>query len=87
MCDDDDLSKQLTMETIQIVRRPCLSLHKESRKTQQLKIFSSLYHRLTQKTMATVGGVREVEATANNQEIVNLARFAVDEHNKKQVGT
>lgn len=37
--------------------------------------------------MATVGGVREVEATANNQEIVNLARFAVDEHNKKQVGT
>ncbi|KDO66412.1 hypothetical protein CISIN_1g034261mg [Citrus sinensis] len=34
--------------------------------------------------MATVGGVREVEATANNQEIVNLARFAVDEHNKKQ---
>ncbi|KAK9221286.1 hypothetical protein WN944_009712 [Citrus x changshan-huyou] len=34
--------------------------------------------------MATVGGVREVEGTANNQEIVNLARFAVDEHNKKQ---
>ncbi|KAJ0021528.1 cysteine proteinase inhibitor-like [Pistacia vera] len=34
--------------------------------------------------MATLGGVREVDGTANSIEIDGLARFAVDEHNKKQ---
>ena len=34
--------------------------------------------------MATVGGVREVDGTANSIEIDSLARFSVDEHNKKQ---
>lgn len=35
--------------------------------------------------MATVGGVKEVEGNQNSLEIENLARFAVDEHNKKEV--
>ncbi|XP_021279182.1 cysteine proteinase inhibitor-like [Herrania umbratica] len=34
--------------------------------------------------MATVGGVTEVEGNANSLEIETLARFAVDEHNKKE---
>ncbi|KAK8707407.1 hypothetical protein V6N13_058468 [Hibiscus sabdariffa] len=33
--------------------------------------------------MATVGGISQVEGSANSLEIENLARFAVDEHNKK----
>ncbi|PKA66982.1 Cysteine proteinase inhibitor 6 [Apostasia shenzhenica] len=36
--------------------------------------------------MATVGGVRDVEANQNSTEIEDLARFAVDEHNRKEVG-
>jgi len=35
--------------------------------------------------MATVGGITEVEGTANSLEIDSLARFAVDDYNKKQV--
>lgn len=68
----------------------CVALVSRSiRKVEKHNLKSShrFIIRLTQKTMATLGGVREVEGTANNQEIVNLARFAVDEHNKKQVGT
>lgn len=68
----------------------CVALVSRSiRKVEKHNLKSShrFIIRLTQKTMATLGGVRNVEATANNQEIVNLARFAVDEHNKKQVGT
>ncbi|KAJ6750527.1 hypothetical protein OIU85_001100 [Salix viminalis] len=34
--------------------------------------------------MATVGGIKEVEGSANRLEIDNLARFAVDDYNKKQ---
>ncbi|KAK4275780.1 hypothetical protein QN277_018807 [Acacia crassicarpa] len=34
--------------------------------------------------MAALGGVREVEGNQNSLEIDNLARFAVDEHNKKE---
>ncbi|KAL9239909.1 hypothetical protein vseg_014181 [Gypsophila vaccaria] len=34
--------------------------------------------------MSTLGGVRESHATANDAEIESLARFAVDEHNKRQ---
>ncbi|XP_039012758.1 cysteine proteinase inhibitor-like [Hibiscus syriacus] len=33
--------------------------------------------------MATLGGISQVEGSANSLEIENLARFAVDEHNKK----
>jgi hypothetical protein len=35
--------------------------------------------------MATLGGTTEVEYTQNNIEIDNLALFAVQEHNIKQV--
>lgn len=35
--------------------------------------------------MATLGGIKEVEGSANSVEIDNLARFAVDDYNKKQV--
>nr|AAF72202.1 cysteine protease inhibitor [Manihot esculenta] len=34
--------------------------------------------------MATLGGIKEVEESANSVEIDNLARFAVDDYNKKQ---
>ncbi|KAF7815559.1 cysteine proteinase inhibitor-like [Senna tora] len=34
--------------------------------------------------MTTLGGVREVEGNQNSLEIDNLARFAVEEHNKKE---
>ncbi|XP_064943420.1 cysteine proteinase inhibitor 6-like [Musa acuminata AAA Group] len=34
--------------------------------------------------MATVGGIKEVEGIANSAETEQLARFAVDEHNKKE---
>lgn len=34
--------------------------------------------------MATLGGVRDVECNQNSVEIDELARFAVDEHNKKE---
>ncbi|KAF4356268.1 hypothetical protein CsatB_028600 [Cannabis sativa] len=34
--------------------------------------------------MATVGGIKEVDGNQNSLEIESLARFAVDEHNKKQ---
>ncbi|WOL00625.1 cysteine proteinase inhibitor 12-like [Canna indica] len=34
--------------------------------------------------MATLGGVRESEGSQNSVEIEDLARFAVDEHNKKE---
>ncbi|XP_022756147.1 cysteine proteinase inhibitor-like [Durio zibethinus] len=34
--------------------------------------------------MASLGGVSQVEGNANNLEMENLARFAVDEHNKKE---
>nr|ALG38347.1 cysteine proteinase inhibitor [Boehmeria nivea]ASH99044.1 cysteine proteinase inhibitor [Boehmeria nivea]ASH99045.1 cysteine proteinase inhibitor [Boehmeria nivea] len=34
--------------------------------------------------MATVGGVQDVQGNANSLEIDSLARFAVDDHNKKQ---
>lgn len=34
--------------------------------------------------MAKVGGISDVEGNANSLEIENLARFAVDEHNKKE---
>ncbi|KAE8676335.1 Cysteine proteinase inhibitor 6 [Hibiscus syriacus] len=34
--------------------------------------------------MATLGGISQAEASANSLEIQNLARFAVDEHNKKE---
>ena len=35
--------------------------------------------------MATCGGVRDMEGSQNNLQIDNLARFAVEDHNKKQV--
>jgi len=35
--------------------------------------------------MATVGGIKDVEGSANSLEIDSLARFAVDDYNKKQV--
>lgn len=35
--------------------------------------------------MATLGGIRESQGTQNSLEVDNLARFAVDEHNKKEV--
>ncbi|KAK4482780.1 hypothetical protein RD792_009949 [Penstemon davidsonii] len=34
--------------------------------------------------MATLGGIRQAEGSQNSLEIEDLARFAVDEHNKKQ---
>ncbi|XVF19421.1 hypothetical protein REPUB_Repub11eG0109000 [Reevesia pubescens] len=34
--------------------------------------------------MATLGGISQVEGNANSLEMENLARFAVDEHNKKE---
>uniref|UniRef100_A0A5B7BCL9 Cysteine proteinase inhibitor n=1 Tax=Davidia involucrata TaxID=16924 RepID=A0A5B7BCL9_DAVIN len=34
--------------------------------------------------MATIGGIREVEGSQNSVEVDVLARFAVDEHNKKE---
>ncbi|XP_062083596.1 cysteine proteinase inhibitor-like [Humulus lupulus] len=34
--------------------------------------------------MATVGGINEVDGRQNSLKIETLARFAVDEHNKKQ---
>ncbi|KAL3621915.1 hypothetical protein CASFOL_030241 [Castilleja foliolosa] len=34
--------------------------------------------------MATVGDIRQTEGSQNSLEIDDLARFAVDEHNKKQ---
>ncbi|KAI4308239.1 hypothetical protein L6164_031336 [Bauhinia variegata] len=34
--------------------------------------------------MATLGGVRNVEGSQNSVEIDNLARFAVEDNNKKQ---
>ncbi|KAL6340691.1 hypothetical protein AAG906_014381 [Vitis piasezkii] len=34
--------------------------------------------------MATVGGIHDSDGSQNALEIENLARFAVDEHNKKQ---
>ncbi|KAK9682143.1 hypothetical protein RND81_10G053200 [Saponaria officinalis] len=36
------------------------------------------------QTMATLGGLREFQGTANDAEIESLARFAVDEHNRKE---
>ncbi|PON74097.1 Cystatin [Parasponia andersonii] len=36
--------------------------------------------------MATLGGIREVEGFQNSVEIENLARFAVEEYNKKENG-
>jgi len=43
----------------------------------------SHFHR--QAPMATVGGVRDSQGSQNSLETESLARFAVDEHNKKQV--
>lgn len=37
------------------------------------------------REMATVGGVSEIEGSQNSVEIDSLARFAVDEYNKKEV--
>ncbi|EEF39146.1 cysteine proteinase inhibitor [Ricinus communis] len=34
--------------------------------------------------MATAGGIQEVQGSANSVEIDSLARFAVDDYNKKQ---
>ncbi|KAE9462193.1 hypothetical protein C3L33_05911, partial [Rhododendron williamsianum] len=34
--------------------------------------------------MAKVGGIKEAEGSANSLEVDNLAKFAVDEHNKKE---
>ncbi|KAM6544795.1 hypothetical protein CsatB_014373 [Cannabis sativa] len=39
---------------------------------------------LEERKMATVGGIKEVDGNQNSLEIESLARFAVDEHNKKQ---
>ena len=36
--------------------------------------------------MGTLGGIRDVGGFQNNAEIENVARFAVDEHNKQQNG-
>ncbi|KAJ6945363.1 hypothetical protein NC651_000421 [Populus alba x Populus x berolinensis] len=41
------------------------------------------YH-FSDDKMATLGGVKDSEASQNSVEIENLARFAVDEHNKKE---
>jgi len=37
--------------------------------------------------MATLGGVHDSQSSQNSAEIDSLARFAVDEHNKKEVKT
>ena len=37
--------------------------------------------------MATLGGVHDSQSSQNSVEIDSLARFAVDEHNKKEVKT
>ena len=37
--------------------------------------------------MATLGGVHDSQSSQNSAEIDSLARFAVDEHNKKGVKT
>lgn len=34
--------------------------------------------------MAKLGGISDVEGNANSLQLENLARFAVDEHNKKE---
>lgn len=36
--------------------------------------------------MATLGGVRDAENRQNSVEIEEIGRFAVDEHNKNEVG-
>ncbi|XP_057520244.1 cysteine proteinase inhibitor 6 isoform X2 [Amaranthus tricolor] len=38
----------------------------------------------SEPSMATLGGLRESHGAANDAEIESLARFAVDEHNKKE---
>jgi len=40
-----------------------------------------------QEKMATLGGVHDSQSSQNSAEIDSLARFAVDEHNKKEVKT
>lgn len=37
--------------------------------------------------MATLGGVSDVEGAQNSAEVEELARFAVEEHNKKEVAS
>nr|CAD21441.1 putative cysteine proteinase inhibitor [Rumex obtusifolius] len=34
--------------------------------------------------MATIGGIKQVEGSANSLEVESLAKFAVEDHNKKQ---
>ncbi|KNA17069.1 hypothetical protein SOVF_083420 isoform A [Spinacia oleracea] len=38
----------------------------------------------SEPSMATLGGLRESQGASNDAEIESLARFAVDEHNKKE---
>ncbi|KAL9239907.1 hypothetical protein vseg_014180 [Gypsophila vaccaria] len=48
--------------------------------------FESSQQQQIPTTMATLGGVRDSRGSENDAEIESLARFAVDEHNKKQNG-
>ncbi|XP_048629452.1 cysteine proteinase inhibitor 6-like [Brassica napus] len=45
---------------------------------------SSLIATFSKDDMAMLGGVRDVPANENSVEVESLARFAVDEHNKKE---
>jgi len=38
-----------------------------------------------QQAGTIVGGVRDIDANANDLQVESLARFAVDEHNKNEV--
>lgn len=38
-----------------------------------------------QQEGTVVGGIRDIDANANDLQVESLARFAVDEHNKKEV--
>ncbi|GAB4827751.1 Cysteine proteinase inhibitor 6 [Ancistrocladus abbreviatus] len=42
------------------------------------------YQSVPEAEMATLGGIRESRGSENSQEIETLARFAIDEHNKKE---
>ncbi|TKY46815.1 Cysteine proteinase inhibitor [Spatholobus suberectus] len=46
--------------------------------------FNKYSRRDTQEKMAMTGGISQVEVSQNSATIDSLARFAVDEHNKKE---
>lgn len=58
------------------------SLHHTN--NQGLKGSCSDFESQEQSSMATLGGLRESQGASNDAEIESLARFAVEEHNKKE---